>query len=316
MNSLLQKGVISELAGTLNVQYVLNDDSVFALTEYKVLKSQSKHFIKCSKVKYNGKIKFIYFTAMNKSLRNMLPSLDSDTFLTIIANLLNCIIEIKNNGFLDCENLDLSFDKVFVDQNTLEVSLIYLPVSNSNKDLASFENEFRTEIIKLITGVPAFSNEKTARICGYLSNGTLSLNQLYKSICSEIKGDGRVTPPFKSDPDGKNDGDNSEQKVIFKQPPLYFYSLNAPVDINFKIDVSEFVIGKNPAQVNGVISFNKAISRVHCKISYQNNSYFITDLGSANGTYVNKSRIAAQHPQKIKSGDTVRLANSDFKIEF
>lgn len=313
MNGLLQKGVVSELVGTPNVQYVLNDNSDFALTEFKVLKSQSKHFIKCSKVKYNGKIKFIYFTSMSKSLRNMIPSLDSDTFLTIIANLLNCIIEIKNNGFLDCENLDLSFDKVFVNQNTLEISLIYLPVNNADKDVASFENEFRTEIIKLITSVPAFTGEKMARVCGYLSNGTLSLNQVYKSICSEIKG--RSTS-FELDFDrGKDEGDSNKQ-VIFKQPSLHFYSLNAPVDINFNIDVPEFIIGKNPAQVNGVISFNKAISRVHCKISYQNKSYFITDLGSANGTYVNKSRLAAQHPQKIKSGDTIRLANSDFKIEF
>lgn len=313
MNGLLQKGVVSELVGTPNVQYVLNDNSAFALTEFKVLKSQSKHFIKCSKVKYNGKIKFIYFTAMSKSLRNMIPSLDSDTFLTIIANLLNCIIEIKNNGFLDCENLDLSFDKVFVNKNTLEISLIYLPVNNADKDVASFENEFRTEIIKLITSVPAFIGEKMARVCGYLSNGTLSLNQVYKSICSEIKG--RSTS-FELDFDrGKDEGDSNKQ-VIFKQPSLHFYSLNAPVDINFNIDVPEFIIGKNPAQVNGVISFNKAISRVHCKISYQNKSYFITDLGSANGTYVNKSRLAAQHPQKIKSGDTIRLANSDFKIEF
>lgn len=313
MNGLLQKGVVSELVGTPNVQYVLNDDSAFALTEFKVLKSQSKHFIKCSKVKYNGKIKFIYFTAMSKSLRNMIPSLDSDTFLTIIANLLNCIIEIKNNGFLDCENLDLSFDKVFVNQNTLEISLIYLPVNNADKDLASFENEFRTEIIKLITSVPAFTGEKMARVCGYLSNGTLSLNQVYKSICSEIKGS---ATSFEPDFDREKDTGNSNKHVIFKQPSLHFYSLNAPVDINFNIDVPEFIIGKNPAQVNGVISFNKAISRVHCKISYQNNSYFITDLGSANGTYVNKSHLVAQHPQKIKSGDTIRLANSDFKIEF
>lgn len=313
MNGLLQKGVVSELVGTPNVQYVLNDNSVFALTEFKVLKSQSKHFIKCSKVKYNGKIKFIYFTSMSKSLRNMVPSLDSDTFLTIIANLLNCIIEIKNNGFLDCENLDLSFDKVFVNQNTLEISLIYLPVNNADKDVASFENEFRTEIIKLITSVPAFTGEKIARVCGYLSNGTLSLNQVYKSICSEIKG---KATSFESDFDKEKDTGNSNKHIIFKQPSLHFYSLNAPVDINFNIDVPEFIIGKNPAQVNGVISFNKAISRVHCKISYQNNSYFVTDLGSANGTYVNKSRLAAQHPQKIKSGDTIRLANSDFKIEF
>lgn len=309
MNNLLLQGVISELAGTANVQYVLNDNSVFALTEFKVLKSQSKHFIKCAKVLYNGRIKLIYFTAMHKSLRNMLPSLDGDTFLTIIANLLNCIIEIKNNGFLDCQDIDLSFDKIFIDQNTLEVNVIYLPVNSTSIDISSFETELRTEIIKLVSTIPAFANEKMTRVCGYLSNGTYSLNQLYGSICSEIKG-GSVTPNKDS---VVNQG--SSQKV-FKQPILYFSSINTPVDVHFEINSNEYVIGKNSAKVNGVISFNKAISRIHCKINYQNNTYFITDLGSANGTFVNKIRLTANQPYQIKNGDSIRLANSDFVVKF
>lgn len=308
MNDLLKQGVISELTGTPNVQYVLNDKSVFALTEFKVLKSQSKHFIKCAKVLYNGKIKLIYFTSMHKSLRNMLPSLDGDTFLSIIANLLNCIIEIKNNGFLDCQDIDLSFDKIFVDQNTFEVNVIYLPVNSSNSDITAFETELKTEIIKLVSTVPAFANEKMTRVCGYLSNGTLSLNQLYGNICAEIKS-GMKTPPKNL----KNRGGGAK---IFKQPTLYFSSINTPVDINFQINSNEYVIGKNPEKVNGVISFNNAISRVHCKINYKNNTYFITDLGSANGTFVNKNRLAANQPAQIKSGDTIRLANSDFVVKF
>lgn len=308
MNDLLQQGIISELTGTPNVQYVLNDKSVFALTEFKVLKSQSKHFIKCAKVLYNGKIKLIYFTSAYKSLRNMLPSLDGDTFLSIIANLLNCIIEIKNNGFLNCQDIDLSFDKIFVDQNTFEVNVIYLPVNGSNSDIAAFETELKTEIIKLISTVPAFANEKMTRVCGYLSNGTLSLNQLYGNICAEIKGGMKIPPK-----NLKNRGGGAK---IFKQPTLYFSSINTPVDINFEINSNEYVIGKNPEKVNGVISFNKAISRVHCKINYKNNTYFITDLGSANGTFVNKNRLAANQPAQIKSGDTIRLANSDFAVKF
>ena len=313
MNELIQTGVISELTGTQNVQYVLNENSAFALTEFKVLRSQGKNFIKCAKVLYNGKIKLLYFSSMFKSLRNMLPSLDGDTFLSIIANILNSIIEIKNNGFLSCSNLDLSFDKVFVDQNTLEVKLIYIPVNNANTDVATVENEFRTEIIKLISSVPAFSSEKMTRVCGYLSNGTLALPQLYNSICSEIK-----NGTFKKQvyTDDKKNNKPSNEREIFKQPQLHFVSVNAPVNIHFVIETPEFVIGKNPSQVNGAITFNKAISRVHCKISYQNNSYFITDLGSANGTYINNSKIGAQHPQPIKSGDIIRLANSDFKIQY
>lgn len=309
MNDLLQQGIISELTGTPNVQYILNDKSAFALTEFKVLKSQNKHFIKCAKVLYNGKIKLIYFTSMYKSLRNMLPSLDGDTFLSIIANLLNCIIEIKNNGFLDCQDIELSFDKVFVDQNTFAVNLIYLPINSPNSDVAAFETELKTEIIKLISTVPAFANEKMTRVCGYLSNGTLSLNQLYGNICAEIKGG------MKTSPNDINNNLGSGPK-IFKQPTLYFSSINTPVDVNFEINSNEYVIGKNPEKVNGVISFNKAISRVHCKISYKNNTYFITDLGSANGTFVNKNRLVANQPTQIKSGDTIRLANSDFVVRF
>lgn len=308
MNDLLQQGVISELTGTPNVQYVLNDESVFALTEFKVLKSQSNHFIKCAKVLYNGKIKLIYFTAMHKSLKNMLPSLDGNTFLTIIANLLNCIIEIKNNGFLNCQDIDFSFDKIFVDPNTLEVNVIYLPVNRSNVDISAFETELRTELIKLISTVPAFADEKMTRVCGHLSNGTLSLNQLYGNICAEIKG-GVKTPSIL-------DNSHGVEQNLFKQPTLYFSSINASADIHFEINSNEYVIGKNPAKVNGVISFNKAISRVHCKINYQNNTYYITDLGSANGTFVNTARLAANQPYQIKNGDYIRLANSDFIVKF
>lgn len=313
MNELIQQGIITELPGTQNVQYVINDKSAFALTEFKVLRSQGRNFIKCAKVLYNGKIKLLYFSSMFKSLKNMLPSLDGDTFLSIVANILNSVIEIKNNGFLSCSNLDLSFEKIFVDQNTLEVSLIYLPVNNPNADIAAFENEMRTELIKLISGIPAFSNEKMTRVCGYLSNGTLSLPQLYNSVCSEIK------VGFQKQvivPETEEKIEMSKKKDISSQPPLHFVSVNAPSQINLVVSTLEYTIGKNPAQVNGAITFNKAISRVHCKITYQNNNYYITDLGSANGTFVNNSKIAAHHPQPIKSGDTIRLANSDFRVQF
>ena len=99
------------------------------------------------------------------------------------------------------------------------------------------------------------------------------------------------------------------------QPTLRFRSVNAPVSVNLQINSDEYVIGKSADKVDGVISFNKAISRVHCKITYQNGNYYITDLGSANGTFVNSKRIPAQYSEIIKNGDAVRLANSDFLIE-
>ena len=40
----------------------------------------------------------------------------------------------------------------------------------------------------------------------------------------------------------------------------------------------------------------------------------ITDLQSANGTYVNKAKLQPNQSTPIKNGDVIRLANSDFQV--
>lgn len=307
MNEFESIGLVTELTGSPNIQYVINDDSTFALTDFKVLKGQGNNLVQCAKVRYNGKIKLIYFTSEKKSLKNIVQSLDSDSFITVIANLISSVNDIKSNGFLELSNLALTFDKIFVDSNTLSVSLIYLPINNSHSDTVQTENELRTEIIKFISSVPAFATEKMNRISSYLSNGTLSLGQLYRHLCEEVGSYASIKQ--------KVNVVEKKRSAICHQPTLRFRSINAPVSINLQINSGEYVIGKSADKVDGVISFNKAISRVHCKITYQNGSYYITDLGSANGTFVNSKRILAQCPEIIKNGDAVRLANSDFLIE-
>lgn len=308
MEDLMQSGAITEIKGSQNVAYILNDDNLFLLTGYKVLKSQTKNgFVRCAKLLYNGNIKLTYFTSGLKSIKSLLPTLDGDTFLSIMANFLSMVLEIKSNGFLGCQNLDLSFDKVFVDQSNLTVNLIYLPLNTQEIDFASFENDLRSDLIKLITSTPSLKTANVDRACAELSNGSISINELHKLICSICKGPGsggkRKIP------------DNGGSPPNATQPELVFSAMNAPVKLEYRINQPEFLIGKNASSVDGVINFNKTISRVHCKIIYQNGAYFIVDLGSANGTFINKSRIASQQMNPIKNGDVVRLANSDFMIQ-
>lgn len=52
------------------------------------------------------------------------------------------------------------------------------------------------------------------------------------------------------------------------------------------------LLGKKRALVDVVISFNNMISRKHCRISRDNGAFYISDEGSANGTYVNRVRLS------------------------
>ena len=130
MNVLLENNFIEEMMCGSNFSYILNDNSSFLSTEYKVLQSQvNSCFVKCMKMMYNGKVQLYYLTNGLKTFASMIPSLDAEGFMTVIANLFSDIIDVKHNGFLSCQNIDIAFERIYVDSLTFYVSLVYLPLS-------------------------------------------------------------------------------------------------------------------------------------------------------------------------------------------
>jgi len=53
---------------------------------------------------------------------------------------------------------------------------------------------------------------------------------------------------------------------------------------------------------------NEVVSRIHCRLAWLNNQLYLEDLGSTNGTYVNRSRIAARSPVVIAPDTEILLA--------
>lgn len=57
------------------------------------------------------------------------------------------------------------------------------------------------------------------------------------------------------------------------------------------------------------------ISRRHFELARTKEGFFITDLGSSNGTKVNGSRIPAHEPTKVDSGDEISIMNISMSFE-
>jgi len=312
MRELLESGILAEERSLQNVAYILSDNDLFLLTGYKVLQGQEKNgFIKCAKLKFNGKIKLLYLSSGYKSFSGLLPSLDNDSFITIVANLLNSIIEIKNNGFLNCLNIDISLDKIFIDGNTLKTYLVYLPINISSHDTTRFENNLRTNLIKVIDDSKLLNSESISKIYCELKNSTVPLENLYKTVCDELQGVNIQVNRTQNNVESKI---QLQKDFVNVQPQLLISSVGVPVKIDFFINKSEFIIGKNPSAVDGVITSNSAVSRIHCKIVFKNNNYYVVDLGSANGTFLNSIRLTNNQPVIVKDEDSLKIANSEFKI--
>ncbi len=304
MNSLIENNYITEMACGSNFSYILNDNCTFLSTEYKVLQSQTNScFIQCMKMLYNGKVQLYYLTSKYKALSALLPSLDADSFMTISANLIADIIDVKNNGFLSCQNIDISFEHIYVDPATYKVSLVYLPIGQRVfDDISSFENELRTSLVKLIQSISTLSTPKTIQFSANLSNGAMTLEDLYTTVKT-----GKIPSRTTDVPSVSAVSGNAQMN-------MRIIAMNAPTRVEIVITKDEFVLGKKQEIVDGVISFNKMISRSHCKINRSGTQFTITDLQSANGTFVNRVRCQPNQPYPIKNGDIIRLANSDFQV--
>lgn len=65
-------------------------------------------------------------------------------------------------------------------------------------------------------------------------------------------------------------------------------------------------LGRDGNQCHFVVD-DETVSRQHARINFERGQFFIYDLASANGTYINNARI---QKQMLMDGDTVRLGNT------
>lgn len=74
----------------------------------------------------------------------------------------------------------------------------------------------------------------------------------------------------------------------------------------FELDKPSYMIGREAG--NDIVIEDPQVSRRHAQLTRQGSSYFIEDIGSTNGTYVNGKRVMA--PMLLVNGDMVGLADT------
>ena len=94
-----------------------------------------------------------------------------------------------------------------------------------------------------------------------------------------------------------------------KNPHLQIFVNGSIEDV--VINKPSFVIGRLEEQVDYVHS-NNAIGKVHAEIITRSGYYYLKDLNSRNGTYLNGKRIESNKEYEIKNNDKITLANSEF----
>lgn len=96
---------------------------------------------------------------------------------------------------------------------------------------------------------------------------------------------------------------------------LFLLASNAKKPVRICVNKKVFLMGSDYAKMDCVIRNNRYISRCHSKIYYEAGCYFIEDVGSMNGTYINGVKLAEGIKYKLETGDLINLADCKFEVD-
>lgn len=79
------------------------------------------------------------------------------------------------------------------------------------------------------------------------------------------------------------------------------------------LDKAKVIIGKSREVADCIIKENSAVSREHAKICWSNGAYYLYDLHSANGTFLNGKKVD-DRGVKLTEGDKIVFANEMYEF--
>lgn len=286
------------------VSYVLRDD-MFSKLEYKVLTSQENgDFLPLYLLRQNGRPQFWYtIPSLYYSLEHKCAEMEPQILFHVIETLDRICTETEKNGFLKLEHLDLSLDRIFIETNSGKLQMIYLPLNTADgTTLLNKENIMRQLVKELLShNINLKVSGRVQRLNRDLQNGIVTFTKIMENIRTGAYDVNADNAYF----------DDEGTFVVDSGKRRYPYLVLVENQIPIPITKADFLLGKNTEQVDGAIYNHNEVSRKHCRILSKLGKYYVKDVGSKNGTYLNQYMLRPYEEAEIHHGDCLRLGKCE-----
>ena len=111
-------------------------------------------------------------------------------------------------------------------------------------------------------------------------------------------------------PEENGDENGPLDEIAAEGPALVVRSGGGRAGEHFIPQAERTTIGRSP--YNDIFLDDVTVSRKHAVLSQNGNQFLIEDLGSLNGTFVNRRRI--ESPTRLESGDEVQIGK--YRLSF
>lgn len=291
-----------------NTVYMLEDNQMFSPTAYRIMQNYGNlGFVPCFCARKNGKIRLMYLTSRYRRLITVLPKLSTDHSFLLVTTIFQSLKEIKEYGFVSFSHFQLDLKKIFVDTQTMIPYFICLPVTDEAG--AEFqEDSWETFLRK------QFADYFKAFYSGFSVPD--KMQYLIQLLVAPSRNVDSMLPELYKVSGGKRDlrkiSQTREERPESGGALLYLTDRKNGRRITVSQDL---VLGRQFLDDGRRVFTNQIVGRRHCEITVRNGKYYVTDLESKNGTYINKKRIPSKVPVLLSPGDILGIVDQEFQVE-
>jgi hypothetical protein len=154
-------------------------------------------------------------------------------------------------------------------------------------------------------------------------------NEVGQSHCSQCDtplalGFNTLPVPLLSDTDQLTDGlspvEFADSTVSKSAIALHIPGEAQPIVI---VDMDEIILGRHShdnqpltVDLTDYRAYTLGVSRRHAVINWTDDGYTLSDLGGANGTWLNRERLKPHKPYRLQTGDLILLGQLSLYVSF
>ena len=94
------------------------------------------------------------------------------------------------------------------------------------------------------------------------------------------------------------------------------YAMPSQAPESFETDSNSIIFGRNPSTDQHVdidLVADDYVSHQHTRLTYENEEYWVEDLGSTNGTWLNKKKISVK--TRLQPGDKIKVGHTIVEVQ-
>ena len=145
--------------------------------------------------------------------------------------------------------------------------------------------------------------------CGFVNSEGANYCQKCGAFLGSGTGDEPTTSTYRIGETGETEAIEVEPGIDGPGAALVIRSGGGRAGESFRLDDERIAIGRSPDA--GIFLDDVTVSRNHALLVQRKDGIYIDDLGSLNGTYVNRSRIESR---KLEDGDEIQVGK--YKLSF